>query len=115
MPTVSTALATCSGVCSMFTPSSCNTFALPQRLLMAWFGIRGIGSVYYLMYAISHGLTGVQADLLVSLTLAVVVASVVAHGISVTPLMRRYEKRRRYLSVWRLSRRPGRVKRLPPR
>lgn len=87
----------------------------PQRRLIAWFGIRGIGSVYYLMYAISHGLVGANAELLVSLTLAVVVASVMAHGISVTPLMRRYERRRRYLSVWRLSRRPGRAKRLPPR
>ena len=26
-----------------------------QRLLMGWFGIRGIGSLYYLGYALSHG------------------------------------------------------------
>ncbi len=86
-----------------------------QRRLMGWFGIRGIGSVYYLMYAISHGLAGPDAQLLVSLTLAVVVASVVAHGISVTPLMRRYESKRRRLQVWRSSRRPAPPKRLPPR
>lgn len=65
-----------------------------QRWLMAWFGIRGIGSVYYLMYAISHGLDDDTADHLVSITIAVVVASVVAHGLSVTPLMTRYEQRR---------------------
>lgn len=64
----------------------------PQRRLMGWFGIRGIGSVYYLMYAISHGLDGGEAHTLVSLTIAVVVASVVAHGVSVTPLMNRYER-----------------------
>ena len=64
-----------------------------QRNLIAWFGIRGIGSIYYLMYAISHGLDESTSQHLLSLTLAVVVASVVAHGISVTPLMRRYEKR----------------------
>lgn len=63
-----------------------------QRRLMGWFGIRGIGSIYYLMYAISHGLDGDQARTLVSLTIAVVVASVVAHGVSVTPLMNRYER-----------------------
>ncbi len=63
-----------------------------QRRLMAWFGIRGIGSIYYLMYAINHGLSGDQARTLVSLTIAVVVASVVAHGVSVTPLMNRYER-----------------------
>ena len=62
-----------------------------QRRLMAWFGIRGIGSLYYLLYAISHGLKPELAQLLLSITLAVIVASVIAHGISVTPLMKRYE------------------------
>lgn len=63
-----------------------------QRRLMGWFGIRGIGSLYYLLYAISHGIEPVLAERLLSITLAVVVASVVAHGISVTPLMKRYEE-----------------------
>ena len=64
-----------------------------QRRLIAWFGIRGIGSLYYLLYAINHGLAPAMAKDLLSITLAVVVASVVAHGVSVTPLMRRYEQR----------------------
>jgi len=66
-----------------------------RRTLMAWFGIRGIGSIYYLMYAISHGIRPGLADQLVSITISVVVASAVAHGISVTPLMKRHEERRR--------------------
>jgi NhaP-type Na+/H+ or K+/H+ antiporter len=66
-----------------------------QRRLMAWFGIRGIGSLYYLLFAINHGLAPELAKVLLSITLSVVVASVVAHGVSVTPLMRRYEKRKR--------------------
>ena len=61
-----------------------------QRLLIGWFGIRGIGSIYYLMYAIQHGLPEADARILTGLTLATVVASVILHGISVTPLMRRY-------------------------
>lgn len=61
-----------------------------QKWLMAWFGIRGIGSVYYLMYAIHHGLDAALARELLSITLTVVVASMVVHGISVTPLMQRY-------------------------
>ena len=61
-----------------------------QRGFIAWFGIRGIGSIYYLMYAIQHGLPDDLAQLLTKLTLAVVAASVVVHGVSVTPLMRRY-------------------------
>ena len=63
-----------------------------QRLLVGWFGIRGIGSLYYLMYAINQGLPRELGDRLTSLTLSVVVASIVVHGISVTPLMAMYEK-----------------------
>jgi len=65
-----------------------------QRRLIAWFGIRGIGSMYYLMYAITHGLHPTIAERLLAITLAVVVASMLLHGISVTPLMRRYENRK---------------------
>ncbi len=64
-----------------------------QRHMVGWFGIRGIGSLYYLTYAINHGLPPDLAQQLVALTLAVVVASIVVHGISVTPLMALYEKR----------------------
>jgi NhaP-type Na+/H+ or K+/H+ antiporter len=63
-----------------------------QRAFIAWFGIRGIGSIYYLMYAIVHGVSEETARLLTGLTLAVVAASVVVHGVSVTPLMRRYSE-----------------------
>jgi NhaP-type Na+/H+ or K+/H+ antiporter len=63
-----------------------------QRLLIGWFGIRGIGSLYYLMYAINHGLPSGIADQLTALTLSVVVASIVVHGVSVTPLMAMYER-----------------------
>ncbi|MCG2593146.1 sodium:proton antiporter [Ramlibacter sp. XY19] len=64
-----------------------------QRWLIGWFGIRGVGSLYYLMYALNHGLSGTLADQLVGLTMAVMVASIVVHGVSVTPLMAAYEKR----------------------
>lgn len=64
------------------------------RRLMGWFGIRGIGSLYYLLYAINHHIERALAQQLLSITLAVVVASVVAHGVSVTPLMKRYEARK---------------------
>ena len=66
-----------------------------QRRLMAWFGIRGIGSLYYLMYAINHGLERNLAEQLLSVTLVVIVCSVVVHGVSVTPLMQRYEARKK--------------------
>jgi NhaP-type Na+/H+ or K+/H+ antiporter len=66
-----------------------------QRALIAWFGIRGIGSIYYLYYALNHGLLNPAAELLVETVLIVIACSVVAHGISVTPLMAAYEHRRR--------------------
>ena len=58
-----------------------------QRGLIGWFGIRGIGSLYYLTYAMNHGLAPELAATLVALVLSVVVVSIVVHGISVTPLM----------------------------
>jgi NhaP-type Na+/H+ or K+/H+ antiporter len=64
-----------------------------ERALIAWFGIRGIGSIYYLMFALQHGLAAEQAVQLTSLTLWVVALSILVHGISVTPLMRRYRRR----------------------
>jgi NhaP-type Na+/H+ or K+/H+ antiporter len=62
-------------------------------VVAAWFGIRGVGSIYYLTYAIAHGLTGPSARALADATLVVVAASIVVHGVSVTPLMRRYAAR----------------------
>lgn len=65
------------------------TPAKPTALL-AWFGIRGIGSLYYLMYAIQQGLPENQALELIHLVLIVVALSILVHGISVTPLLRKF-------------------------
>ena len=62
----------------------------PQKTLMGWFGIRGVGSIYYLMYGINHELSPELSHRLTALTLLVVAVSVVLHGVSVTPLMNRY-------------------------
>jgi sodium/hydrogen antiporter len=64
-----------------------------QRRYIAWFGIRGIGSIYYLMYAINQGLDASHASLLTGLVLATAAASIAVHGISVTPLMNAYGRR----------------------
>lgn len=64
-----------------------------EKRMIAWFGIRGIGSLYYLMYAIEHDLDPALAELLAGLTLTTITASILIHGISVTPLMRLHEKR----------------------
>lgn len=68
-------------------------YTVTQRLLIGWFGIRGIGSVYYLMFAISSGVPRPLADTLLVLTLWTVAMSVLAHGLSAGPLMRWYNRR----------------------
>jgi NhaP-type Na+/H+ or K+/H+ antiporter len=63
-----------------------------ERTLIAWFGIRGIGSLYYLSYAIAHGLDTASAKGLADLTVFTVAASIVAHGASATSLMEYYQR-----------------------
>lgn len=64
--------------------------ARDQRLLISWFGIRGIGSIYYLMVAIGHGLPPETDRILIGAVLTAITCSIIIHGISVTPLMRFY-------------------------
>jgi len=63
-----------------------------QLTFMGWFGVRGVGSLYYLSYALVFGVFGGEARLLADLTLIVITASIVLHGVSVTPLMRLYRR-----------------------
>ena len=66
-----------------------------QRMLAAWFGIRGVGSIYYVFFALSRDWRGEEADYVLGLVLGVVAASIILHGISVTPLMSAYERHAR--------------------
>lgn len=65
-----------------------------QRRLVGWFGVRGVGSVYYLAFAVTQGFGGPDAGRVAQLVLAAVAASVIAHGVSVTPLMNLYSRTR---------------------
>lgn len=69
------------------------------RGMTAWFGVRGIGSLYYLMYAIQHGLPETLALKLIQMTLIVVALSILLHGISVKPLMSRFWRRKKQIST----------------
>ena len=63
-----------------------------QRLLVGWFGIRGIGSLFYLFYALNHGLDPGIANLCTGFTLSVVALSILLHGLSTQPLLVGYER-----------------------
>ena len=66
-----------------------------MRGMVAWFGVRGIGSLYYLMYAIQHGLPEKLSLEMIQFTLIVVALSIVVHGTSVKPLMHFWAARKR--------------------
>ncbi|GAB4380428.1 MAG: cation:proton antiporter [Elainellaceae cyanobacterium] len=62
------------------------------RALFGWFGIRGVGSLYYLTYALGEGLQDEPAELIAWTTFTVVVISVTLHGVTATPLMKWYKR-----------------------
>ncbi len=61
-----------------------------HRVLFGWFGIRGVGSLYYISYALGSGLQGEIGEQLAWITFTTVVLSVMIHGVTATPLMKRY-------------------------
>jgi NhaP-type Na+/H+ or K+/H+ antiporter len=65
-----------------------------QRALIGWFGIRGIGSIYYLAYAFRQGIAGDEAHRLAALVMTIVTISVVAHGLTMRPLLSRYASKK---------------------
>jgi NhaP-type Na+/H+ or K+/H+ antiporter len=62
---------------------------MARRAMVAWFGIHGIGSVFHLLLALRHGLPAPIGDTMGSLTPGTAAASIVVHGLSAQPLMRR--------------------------
>ncbi|BAY47922.1 sodium/hydrogen exchanger [Scytonema sp. HK-05] len=68
------------------------TFHPGTRWLFGWFGIRGVGSLYYLAYAFGNGLKGELGEQIAWITYTTIVVSVIMHGISSTPLMNWYER-----------------------
>jgi NhaP-type Na+/H+ or K+/H+ antiporter len=63
-----------------------------EHAVIAFFGIRGIGSIYYLAYA-TAAVTIPQAAELWALVGFVVIVSVVVHGVSATPVMQWLDRR----------------------
>ncbi|MEV0898602.1 cation:proton antiporter [Actinoplanes sp. NPDC049802] len=58
-----------------------------EHWVIATFGIRGIGTFYYLAYAVTHADFPAE-DLLWATAVFVVVVSVLLHGVAATPVMR---------------------------
>ncbi len=54
--------------------------------------MRGIGSVYYLMFAVAHGVPDELSRQLIAITVTVIAVSILLHGLSATVIMRKYTK-----------------------
>jgi len=78
---------------------------LHQRRLVGWLGIRGIGTLFYLAFALEHGVEGPLALELMGAALTAVALSILLHGASATPLMAAYQTRMRTLQERRERRR----------
>jgi len=64
-----------------------------ERLLLAFLGIRGVGSVYYLAYGINHGDFG-DSERLWAVVGFIILVSILVHGVTATPLLARLARRR---------------------
>jgi len=61
--------------------------SLVQAGVISFFGIRGVGSFFYVAYALNHARFP-EADAVWSLVLLVALASIVLHGITAAPVLR---------------------------
>ncbi|MFD0069897.1 sodium:proton antiporter, partial [Streptomyces sp. NPDC127574] len=66
-----------------------------ERIVTAFFGIRGIGSFFYLSYALGHGHFAAPADELWATVIFTVLLSVVLHGTLATPVVAYLDRRHR--------------------
>lgn len=62
-----------------------------KKWVISFFGIRGIGSLYYLTYGI-YMADFPQSDVLWAITFFIVTVSVLVHGVSAKPIMERFTK-----------------------
>jgi sodium/hydrogen antiporter len=74
------------------------TMPQSERWALAFFGIRGIGSVYYLAHALNEA-EFADADQLWAIVAFVILVSVLVHGVSAAPLMKRVDARREEASA----------------
>ena len=66
--------------------------ATSEKLTLAFFGIRGVGSIYYLAYALNHG-PFEGAERLWGIVGLIVLLSILLHGLTVTPVMRGLDRK----------------------
>jgi NhaP-type Na+/H+ or K+/H+ antiporter len=67
-----------------------------EKAFVAWFGVRGVGTLYYVAVVVTSGaLDAAEQELVVWTCLAAVLISIVVHGMTAGPSLRRLLIRRR--------------------
>lgn len=64
-----------------------------ERGVISFFGIRGLGTIYYLAYALQKH-TFERADLILATASLTILISIILHGVTVTPIMNLIDRRR---------------------
>ncbi|AKF09306.1 cation:proton antiporter [Sandaracinus amylolyticus] len=67
-------------------------FAAREKAVAGWLGIRGAGTLYYLAWAANEGALGGSAAHVADLAITCVATSIVLHGVTATPLVRRIDR-----------------------
>ena len=62
-----------------------------EKLTLAFFGIRGVGSIYYVAYALNHAAFP-DAERLWAIVGLIILLSILIHGLTVTPIMRNLDR-----------------------
>jgi NhaP-type Na+/H+ or K+/H+ antiporter len=63
-----------------------------ERLTLSFFGIRGVGTVYYLAYGLNHIGNIEEIDRLWAVVGLIILMSILMHGVTVTPVMRMLDR-----------------------
>ena len=81
----------------LLSESVCN-LPLPGKLAVAFLGVRGMGSIYYLAYGQNHG-EFFQFDQLWAIASFTILLSIIVHGIVAGPFIRMIEERKWHIHL----------------
>ena len=81
----------------LLSESVCN-LPLPGKLAVAFLGVRGMGSIYYLAYGQNHG-KFFQFDQLWAIASFTILVSIIVHGIVAGPFIRMIEERKWHIHL----------------
>ena len=70
-----------------------SSVTLKQKIIISWLGLKGIGSLFYLSYSITHSSNSESLKWIYSVTLVVIALSIVIHGATSSSLMKWYNRK----------------------